>query len=156
MARVDDPPGMATMPPDDAPVEVASNVDVTQLGLSHEEGFLLSRAFGRRQPLKELLLPRGHLLLAVSHLADATVLICALGRTPVVRAVAEEREASPPVLRPEPHLFAQHAEDGDGLVRPRDQEVDGLPEPGLGGIGTGAGATVGGTSFVFVGISLSS
>lgn len=50
---------MATMPSDDAPVEVASNVDVMKLGLSNEEGFLLSRAFGRRQPWKELLLSSG-------------------------------------------------------------------------------------------------
>lgn len=50
---------MPTMPPDDASVEVATNVDVTKLALSHEEGYLLSRAFGRRQPLKELLLASG-------------------------------------------------------------------------------------------------
>jgi curved DNA-binding protein CbpA len=50
---------MATMPPDDAPVEVAPGVDFTKLTLTNEEGFLLSRAFGRRQPFKELLLSSG-------------------------------------------------------------------------------------------------
>ncbi len=62
---------MATMPPDDAAVEVASNVDVTALGLSHEEGYLLSCAFGRRQPLKELL--------QASGLADGAARALALG-----------------------------------------------------------------------------
>ncbi len=50
---------MATMPPDDAPVEVASGVDLTKLTLTAEEGFVLSRAFGRRQPFKELLQTSG-------------------------------------------------------------------------------------------------
>lgn len=50
---------MGTMPPDDAAVEVAPGLDVTKLGLSQEEGYLLSRAHGRRQPLKELLLTSG-------------------------------------------------------------------------------------------------
>lgn len=45
---------MATMPADDAPVEVAPGLDFNSLTLTNEEGFLLSRAMGRRQSVKEL------------------------------------------------------------------------------------------------------
>ncbi len=48
-----------------------------------------------------------------------------LGGAPVVLAVAQQREAAPPVLRPKPDVLAENAEEGDGLGRPLDQELDG-------------------------------
>ncbi len=40
-------------------------------------------------------------------------------------AVTHQREAAPPVLRPEPDVLAENAKEGDRLVRSRDQELDG-------------------------------
>jgi hypothetical protein len=49
---------MGTLPPDDAPLEMAV-VDVTKLGLSADEGFIVSRIVGRQVTIAELVKESG-------------------------------------------------------------------------------------------------
>jgi curved DNA-binding protein CbpA len=83
---------MARLPADEAPVEVAAGLDPSALALSNEEGFVLSRAFGRRQTVRELVGATG---LGEAKARELVGSLIEKGALVVVGQSGPQRKASP-------------------------------------------------------------